>query len=76
MISAFVLGVHLFGQAYTGLQFDYLGICHVYESLREYDKYLKFANIMDHWNMLRNHHATTNVCTFYKIIICLGFFKY
>lgn len=56
-----ILGLRLFGRSYSGLEYDYLGLCHIYEVLREYEKYLKYANMLDNWQILRGQNLTMNV---------------
>lgn len=55
------LGLRLFGRSYSGLEYDYLGLCHVYETLREYEKYLQYAHILENWQILRGQNLTMNV---------------
>lgn len=50
------ISLRLFGRSYSGLEYDYLGLCHVYEELREYEKYLKYANMLDNWQILRGQN--------------------
>uniref|UniRef100_A0A1I8PJX5 Uncharacterized protein n=1 Tax=Stomoxys calcitrans TaxID=35570 RepID=A0A1I8PJX5_STOCA len=52
------ISLRLFGRSYSGLQYDYLGLCHVYETLREYEKYLQYANILENWRILRGQNLT------------------
>ncbi|XP_075154367.1 protein interacting with APP tail-1 [Haematobia irritans] len=52
------ISLRLFGRSYSGLQYDYLGLCHVYETLREYEKYLQYANILENWRTLRGQNLT------------------
>ncbi|TMW43895.1 hypothetical protein DOY81_011024, partial [Sarcophaga bullata] len=52
------ISLRLFGRSYSGLEYDYLGLCHVYEVLREYEKYLKYANMLDNWQILRGQNLT------------------
>lgn len=56
-------GLRLFGRTYSGLEYDYLGLCHVYETLHEFEKYLRYAHILENWQLLRGQHITQNVNT-------------
>lgn len=60
-------GLRLFGRSYSGLEYDYLGLCHVYEVLREYEKYLKYANMLDNWQILRGQNLTMDVSKAIKL---------
>lgn len=54
-------GLRLFGRTYSGLEYDYLGLCHVYETLHEFEKYLRYAHILENWQQLRGQNITQNV---------------
>ncbi|XP_073834237.1 protein interacting with APP tail-1 [Musca autumnalis] len=54
------ISLRLFGRSYSGLEYDYLGLCHVYETLREYEKYLQYAHILENWQILRGQILTMN----------------
>uniref|UniRef100_A0A1B0B774 RING-CH-type domain-containing protein n=1 Tax=Glossina palpalis gambiensis TaxID=67801 RepID=A0A1B0B774_9MUSC len=54
------IGLRVFGSSYSGLEYDYLGLCHVYETLREYEKYLMYAHILENWQILRSQNLTMN----------------
>ncbi|XP_005188507.1 amyloid protein-binding protein 2 [Musca domestica] len=54
------ISLRLFGRSYSGLEYDYLGLCHVYETLREYEKYLQYAHILENWQILRGQNLTMN----------------
>lgn len=51
----------MFGESYSGLEYDYRGLCHVYESLQEIDKYLEYQDTLDHWKLLREGREEENV---------------
>ncbi|XP_016972915.1 amyloid protein-binding protein 2 [Drosophila rhopaloa] len=54
------ISLRLFGHSYSGLEYDYLGLCHVYETLHDFEKYLKYANTLENWQMLRGQNLTQN----------------
>ncbi|XP_036341708.1 amyloid protein-binding protein 2-like isoform X1 [Rhagoletis pomonella] len=54
------ISLRLFGKSYSGLEYDYLGLCHVYETRREFEKYLKYAIILENWQMLRGQNIAMN----------------
>ena len=47
-------GLRLFGQTYSGLEYDYRGLLHVYEELHDNQNYIKFCDILDEWRILRS----------------------
>ncbi|EDW52925.1 GM12501 [Drosophila sechellia] len=54
------ISLRLFGNSYSGLEYDYLGLCHVYETLHNFEKYLKYANKLENWQLLRGQNITQN----------------
>ncbi|KAM8719688.1 hypothetical protein ACLKA7_005850 [Drosophila subpalustris] len=54
------ISLRLFGRTYSGLEYDYLGLCHVYETLHEFEKYLRYAHILENWQLLRGQNLTQN----------------
>ncbi|KAI8033644.1 amyloid protein-binding protein 2 [Drosophila gunungcola] len=54
------ISLRLFGHSYSGLEYDYLGLCHVYETLHDFEKYLKYANTLENWQVLRGQNLTQN----------------
>lgn len=44
----------LFGRAYSGLEYDYRGLIHIYEVLDDHDNYIKYNNMMEDWRALRS----------------------
>lgn len=49
-----IKGLRLFGQTYSGLEYDYRGLLHVYEELNDTEKFTKFCDILDEWRILRS----------------------
>lgn len=47
-------GLKLFGQTYSGLEYDYRGLLHVYEELHDNDNFVKYCDILDEWRILRS----------------------
>ncbi|XP_022227408.2 amyloid protein-binding protein 2 [Drosophila obscura] len=54
------ISLRLFGLSYSGLEYDYLGLCHVYETLHDFEKYLQYAHTLENWQMLRGQNITQN----------------
>lgn len=46
----------LFGKSYSGLEYDYRGLLHVYEKLHEYDKLLEYRDTLILWHDLRKQY--------------------
>ncbi|XP_031781635.1 amyloid protein-binding protein 2 [Nasonia vitripennis] len=51
------ISLKLFGKGYSGLEYDYRGLLHVYTKLEETDKYLEYMDALNHWKELRDRHA-------------------
>lgn len=47
------IGLRLFGESYSGLEYDYKGLCNVYEHLNDTDKYLEYSQVLETWRMIR-----------------------
>lgn len=66
------VGLRLFGQTYSGLEYDYRGLLHVYEKTNDNENYIKFCDILDEWRLMRSDekrvrrtlHLTVNTCIF------------
>ncbi|XP_030380960.1 amyloid protein-binding protein 2 isoform X2 [Scaptodrosophila lebanonensis] len=54
------ISLRLYGRSYSGLEYDYLGLCHVYETVHDFEKYLRYAQILENWHMLRGQNITQN----------------
>ncbi|XP_031628724.1 amyloid protein-binding protein 2 [Contarinia nasturtii] len=52
-LKSIAISLRLFGSSYSGLEYDYKGLCNVYEQLNDTDKYLEYSNILDTWRMIR-----------------------
>ncbi|XP_014608816.1 PREDICTED: amyloid protein-binding protein 2 isoform X1 [Polistes canadensis] len=51
------ISLKLFGKSYSGLEYDYRGLLHVYTKLDERDKVLKYTDIFNQWKELRDKYA-------------------
>ncbi|KAJ8676550.1 hypothetical protein QAD02_012337 [Eretmocerus hayati] len=51
------ISLKLFGKSYSGLEYDYRGLLHVYTNLEEHDKYLEYMDLLNDWKELRDKHA-------------------
>lgn len=52
-LKSIEISLRLFGQTYSGLEYDYRGLLHVYEQLNDNDNYIKFCDILDEWRLNR-----------------------
>ncbi|XP_012529899.1 amyloid protein-binding protein 2 [Monomorium pharaonis] len=51
------ISLKLFGKGYSGLEYDYRGLLHVYNKLDDYEKILEYTDILNHWKELRDKHV-------------------
>jgi tetratricopeptide (TPR) repeat protein len=54
-------GLRLFGQTYSGLEYDYRGLLNVYEHLSDNENYLRFCDILDDWRVMRSDEKRVNL---------------
>lgn len=54
------LGLQLFGKTYSGLEYDYRGLLHIYEQITDNENFLKFSNILDEWRNMRSDEKMVN----------------
>ncbi|XP_057325165.1 amyloid protein-binding protein 2 [Microplitis mediator] len=50
------INLKLFGKSYSGLEYDYRGLLHVYEKLQDYDKLLEYRDTLILWHDLRKQY--------------------
>uniref|UniRef100_A0A673KP53 Amyloid protein-binding protein 2-like n=1 Tax=Sinocyclocheilus rhinocerous TaxID=307959 RepID=A0A673KP53_9TELE len=50
----FPSGKKLFGEGYSGLEYDYRGLIKLYNSVGNYEKVFEYHNILSNWNRLRD----------------------
>ncbi|KAG5683924.1 hypothetical protein PVAND_013182 [Polypedilum vanderplanki] len=48
------ISLRLFGQTYSGLEYDYRGLLHVYEQTNDNENYIKFCDILEEWRLMRS----------------------
>ncbi|XP_015112577.1 amyloid protein-binding protein 2 [Diachasma alloeum] len=51
------INLKLFGKSYSGLEYDYRGLLHVYTEMREFEKIREYEAILQLWKELRDQHA-------------------
>lgn len=47
-------GKKLFGEGYSGLEYDYRGLIKLYNSVGNFEKVFEYHNILANWNRLRD----------------------
>lgn len=63
--------MRLFGQTYSGLEYDYRGLLHVYEQTNDNDNFIKFCDILDEWRVMRLDEKRVNNTDCLFIGICI-----
>ncbi|XP_014229966.1 amyloid protein-binding protein 2 [Trichogramma pretiosum] len=51
------ISLKLFGNSYSGLEYDYRGLLNVYAKLENHTKYVEYMDILAQWKELRDRHA-------------------
>ena len=54
-IRSIDIGIQLFGNGYSGLEYDYRGLCRVYSQLEDEDKLHYYMNKLHDWKQLRDN---------------------
>jgi len=47
----------LFGESYSGLEYDYRGLVHVYHGLEDLEKVAEYTYLLNNWKLHRDLHA-------------------
>lgn len=53
-VCSVVTGKKLFGEGYSGLEYDYRGLIKLYNSVGNYEKVFEYHNVLSNWNRLRD----------------------
>lgn len=61
-LKSIAISLRLFGESYSGLEYDYKGLCNVYEFLNDTDNYLRYSQILETWRMIRERNLEVNIC--------------
>ncbi|XP_011699990.1 PREDICTED: amyloid protein-binding protein 2 [Wasmannia auropunctata] len=51
------ISLKLFGEGYSGLEYDYRGLLHVYSKLDDHEKIAEYTDTLNHWKEMRDKHA-------------------
>lgn len=66
------IGVKLFGEAYSGLEYDYRGLLRVYLNLSNQSKTEEYMSIMSRWKFLRDglNRDIKEICFLHSVYTC------
>uniref|UniRef100_A0A8C9RPK1 Amyloid protein-binding protein 2 n=1 Tax=Scleropages formosus TaxID=113540 RepID=A0A8C9RPK1_SCLFO len=53
-LRSIAIGKKLFGEGYSGLEYDYRGLIKLYNSVGNFEKVFEYHNILSNWNRLRD----------------------
>ncbi|KAK7829927.1 hypothetical protein U0070_003382 [Myodes glareolus] len=53
-LRSIAIGKKLFGEGYSGLEYDYRGLIKLYNSIGNYEKVFEYHNVLSNWNRLRD----------------------
>lgn len=56
-LRSIAIGKKLFGEGYSGLEYDYRGLLKVYSVLEDYSKVSIYASVFNQWKLLRDSHV-------------------
>lgn len=59
-ISSSSTDLKLFGKGYSGLEYDYKGLLHIYAELNEDAKMAEYTQKLSNWKELRDRQAQSN----------------
>ncbi|XP_058835070.1 amyloid protein-binding protein 2-like [Topomyia yanbarensis] len=52
-LKSIEISLRLFGESYSGLEYDYRGLIHIYEVIGSQARYDQYSNILEEWRILR-----------------------
>ncbi|KAG7157760.1 Amyloid protein-binding protein 2-like [Homarus americanus] len=61
------IGKKLFGEGYSGLEYDYRGLLHVYSIQANMEKCFKYQNVLAYWKLLRDEAQETQTSPFNEL---------
>lgn len=50
-------GLKLFGESYSGLEYDYRGLLHIFAKLNNPNKVEEYETLLNNWKVLRDKHV-------------------
>ncbi|XP_076669852.1 protein interacting with APP tail-1 [Andrena cerasifolii] len=51
------IGLKLFGESYSGLEYDYRGLLHIFAKLNNPNKVEEYETLLNNWKVLRDKHV-------------------
>ncbi|XP_046840274.1 amyloid protein-binding protein 2-like [Xenia sp. Carnegie-2017] len=60
-IRSIAIGRMLFGDGYSGLEYDYRGLIHIYKSTGNFEAMLNYSHVLDRWHELRKNKSDSEV---------------
>lgn len=78
-LKSIEISLRLFGESYSGLEYDYRGLIHIYDIVGDHTRYDQYSNVLDEWRVLREENQAVRVsqserCQIYKLSILLQTF--
>ena len=55
------IGRKLFGPSYSGLEYDYRGLIHVYHNTGNFEKFIEYQEILHQWEFSREENMEIDV---------------
>lgn len=55
-LKSIEISLRLFGESYSGLEYDYRGLIHIYEITGDQTRYDQYSHILDEWRLLREEN--------------------
>ncbi|XP_066937070.1 amyloid protein-binding protein 2 isoform X1 [Macrobrachium rosenbergii] len=66
-LRSIAIGKKLFGEAYSGLEYDYRGLLRVYSIQANMEKCFKYQGILAYWKLLRDEAQETQTSPFVEL---------
>lgn len=60
-LKSIEISLRLFGESYSGLEYDYRGLIHIYDITGDQMRYDQYTNILDEWRMLREENQAVRI---------------
>ena len=60
-VIIFFSGKKLFGDGYSGLEYDYRGLLRLYRQVGNHSKAAEYAHILQQWNQIRDRNNAVEV---------------
>lgn len=55
-LKSIEISLRLFGESYSGLEYDYRGLIHIYDITGDMTRYDQYSNILEEWRLLREEN--------------------